>query len=374
MAASINVITWRCIVPKTCFAMTGACTAQEVPNAIWCCDTKGKPVFPSQRLSSRRRRTVIPRREYTVVPSLIPPCAQKPFSLQQGLIFIGNSAEKLLEGAKPYHIQYGPPPSRPAGPRSRSSSTSSSSRDQERLTLLESLYDGEISQAYRRHLTRAPPLSAMADDLGRRHDRVRDRRFDSGLPNWPEIMDVNLSSDHEADRSGGLASTGYLDNCDWPSLEPLPANATEVTRAPTPPPFTVDAESDDGASDGDDRDEFGGLHNNLPPPPIWADRTERVADRMRSVSRSHRAPLTDYQSDNNSSDDEMRWTTALLEEPPRPSSLFARPPRRSTPGRIEPPSPIVGQPKEGETLLTPNGKFFMSKHRSRISVKFDPPM
>src|SRR5215469_16400304 len=260
---------------------------------------------------------------------MTPTYAQKSFSLQQGLIFVGNSVEKLLEGAKPYHIQYSSRPSRSAGPRSRSSSRSSSSRDHERLTLFESLHDDEISQAYRRHLTRAQPLSAMIDDLDRRHDGVRDRRSDSGLPNWREIieyMDVNPSSDHEAERSGGPASNSYLDNCDWPPPEATPANATELTRAPTPPPFTVDAESDDGISDIDDRDEFGGFHGNLPPPPIWADRTERTAERIHSLSRTRRALLgTDYPSDNNSSDDETRWASALLEEPPRPSSLFARP-------------------------------------------------
>lgn len=299
------------------------------------------------------------------------------FSLQQGLIFVGNSAEKLLEGAKPYHIQHTPRTSRSIGRRSRSSSRSSSSRDHERLTLLESLHDDDISQAYRRHLTRAQPLSTLADDFDRRHDGLRDRRSDSGLLNWREIMeymDINLSSDHEAERSGGPASTSYLDNCDWPPLEPAPANPTEFARAPTPPPFTVDAESDDGASDIDDRDEFGGLHDNLPPPPIWADRTERVAERIRSLSRSRRALLADYPSDNNSSDDETRWASAQLEELPRPSSLFARPQRRSTPGRIESPPQIVVQPKEGEKPLTPNGKFFMAKHRSKISVKFDPPV
>ena len=357
--------------------MTGVCTVQEVPSVIWCYDIKGKPVSPSQRLLSRRRRTAILRREYLAVLSWLQCVLNTSFSLQQGLIFVGNSAEQLLEGAKPYHIQYSPRPSRSAGPRSRSSSRSSSPRDHERLTLLESLHDHEISQAYRRHLTRAQPLSAFTDDLDRRHDGIRDRRSDSGYPNWREIMeymDINLSSDHEAERSGGPASTSYLDNCDWLPLEPAPADATEFARAPTPPPFTVDAESEDGASDGDDRDEFGGLHDNLPPPPIWADRTERIAERIRSLSRSRRAMFTDYPSDINSSDDETRWTSALLEEPPRPSSLFARPQRRSTPGRIEPPPPIVGQAKEGETLLTPNGKFFMAKHRSKISVKFDPPV
>lgn len=191
-----------------------------------------------------------------------------------------------------------------------------------------------------------------------------------------EYMDLNMTPDREADRDDPANDEA----CDY---EELP-NDNGITRAPTPPPFTVTIDSDDD-SDG----EIAGsddIHDNLPPPPAlpWEARARR------DDSRTRRPLLTDYTD--NSSDDETRWASAILDEPPpplRPPSAFrslprearVRPNRRSSPGRIAPPPPppplrgsVVGEPKEGETMLMPNARFFISKHRSRIHVKFDPPV
>lgn len=168
-----------------------------------------------------------------------------------------------------------------------------------------------------------------------------------------------------------------------------PTSDNGITRAPTPPPFTVTAVDTDDESDS----EIAGsddIHDNLPPPPTlpWEARPSPRAAR-RDDSRARRPLLTDYMDA--SSDDETRWASAILDEPPpplRPPSAFralpretrVRPNRRSSPGRIAPPPPpplrgsVVGEPKEGETMLTPNAKFFISRHQSRIHVKFDPPV
>jgi len=281
------------------------------------------------------------------------------------LIFVGYSAESLIDGAKPYRIQYRDEGlSRPRPPRS-GSTTPSVPIERGGLTLLESLNDDRISQAsqtYRPRLSRALPLANMVDSYDR-------RRTDSDWSSMREVMqymDMRIASDQEPDVSG-VPSNGE-EVCDWPALEPEPG----ITRAPTPPPFTITAESED-ESDGEIGE--GTFNDNLPPPPPppWDSTINR-----RSDSRGRRPLLADFAD--NSSDDEARWTSPLLDEPPRPpSSFFARPLRRSTPGRIEPlpatlRGSVVGEPKAGETLLVPNAKFFIGKHRSRIHIKFDPPV
>jgi hypothetical protein len=179
--------------------------------------------------------------------------------------------------------------------------------------------------------------------------------------------------------------------CDWPTMQPLPINHTGFTRAPTPPPFTVTAETENEESDDDEigADAFG-IHDNLPPPPPWLQWEARPP-----VTSSHRNRRSDgwnrhrlYPDDaESSSEDETRWHPGLPDElrlhrPPVPySRVLSRPARRSTPGRIEPPPPppplrgsVVGDAKEGEKLLAPNAKFFIGRQKSCINVTFDTPV
>lgn len=289
--------------------------------------------------------------------------ANNDHSLQQGLIFIGYDADELIKGAEPYRIQYQDvSPPRPRLP-SRSP-TPSSSRDRESLTLLESLNDVDIS----RRLIRARPLGT-----GRRSH---------GLPSMREMMeylDLPLSSERDLDVPRRPDDDNGDEACDWPALDPEQSNTGNngVTRAPTPPPFTVTAVTED-ESDGEIGDDSYGIHDNLPPPPPlpWDD-IRRIPE-GRSIRRPLLADYTD-----NSSDDETRWASALLDEPPPrrstrpPATLFARPVRRSTPGRIEPPPPppvrgsVVNEAKDEENILAPHAKFFIGRQKSRISIIFD---
>ncbi|GME46549.1 Regulator of chromosome condensation RCC1 [Neofusicoccum parvum] len=194
---------------------------------------------------------------------------------------------------------------------SRASSTSSSSsRRPERISLLESLHDPEV-------------LAGMA----RRHD-LRDR------------LDQQIREDREAS-----------DNCDYSETNDRPSIISPT--APTPPPplqgLHVTQEEDDESSESEP---------DQPSASIMADRLRRDS-RWRPGSEDRE---DDYE-------DEMRTASHLLWDR-RTGPGIIRSARRSTPSKIEPEESAV---VDGD-VLAPHARFFMQKNKSKITIRFDPPV
>jgi hypothetical protein len=206
------------------------------------------------------------------------------------------SSDKLSSSTSTYHIQYDPPPHT----RSTTPSTASLAQERERIPLIEALHDPVIWEA-----SRQLPYPG---------------RIPRSRPTFSNLRAVLLDEDNA---SSTQQSNTYLDNCDYP---PEPSSeGTEVTTAPTPPPFTVTWE--------DDEDEEGRDHSS-------------------------------------SSDDDADEALARLYYLEGYGSV-RRPARRSSPGRIE-----LRQTPEAtpEQVLQPHARFFIGKHRNTIRIKFDPPV
>jgi hypothetical protein len=210
------------------------------------------------------------------------------------------SLEKLNTGTSTYQIQYDPPP------RTRSSTpstTASLAQDRDRLPLLDALHDPIIWEASRRL-----PYPGSASN----------NRTPRSRPTFSNLRAVLLDEDNASTQQ----SNTYLDHCEYPIESG--STGTELTTAPTPPPFTVTWETDD-----DDE----GHHSS-------------------------------------SSDEDADETLARLYYLEGYGSV-RRPARRSSPGRIE-----LRQTPEAapEQVLQPQARFFIGKHRHKITIKFDPPV
>ncbi|KAL1628570.1 hypothetical protein SLS56_005802 [Neofusicoccum ribis] len=249
-------------------------------------------------------------------------------SVQEGMIFLAMDSEYLVNGTAPYQIDYGATSSAS----SRASSTSSSSsRRPERISLLESLHDPEV-------------LAGMA----RRHD-LRDR------------LDQQIREDREARFARLLRMRRRLesrqnrdtnsDNCDYSETNDRPSIISPT--APTPPPplqgLHVTQEEDDESSESEP---------DQPSASIMADRLRRDS-RWRPGSEDRE---DDYE-------DEMRTASHLLWDR-RTGPGIIRSARRSTPSKIEPEESAV---VDGD-VLAPHARFFMQKNKSKITIRFDPPV
>ncbi|QDS70075.1 hypothetical protein FKW77_004715 [Venturia effusa] len=247
--------------------------------------------------------------------------------LQQGLVFVGMTPESLVKGSAAYHIRY-----EDSSSETRSPSPSSGS---ESIPLVEALHDRAVWDAhrerswYRDHdpdASGAHPATGQADNL-RRADHFR---------RYPRRSSVRELT-HSRWLTRGEETTqnaSNLDNCDWPPLEPVSSN--NLTRAPTPPPFTVIAESDDGSDDASVRTGY------LPPMVLRDDGSDEYRDTIRGLQYG-----------------------------------IPRPARRTSPGQIEPrsnPGTEGDNENDGRNVLRPSASFFMGEQRSRITIKFEPPV
>jgi hypothetical protein len=287
-------------------------------------------------------------------------------SIQQGLIFVGMSAEDLTKGTQNYSIQY---PDSPA-PFSRSptpQTTSAPTRSDGRLSLLEAVNDDQIWQASRsRYEAYEPPAllplppqlnPAGEADVWRRWARAQ--RQHELTP--PRHIAQLLREEEEGYRQRILAtsSNAYLDNCDWPPLQDAngATAGSGLTRAPTPPSFSATAvmESSD--------DEGARSHRHR-------ERTEREASYGQFGSPF--VPPVELNSETENTDvdgasDNSHARRAFgLRNPRRP-----RPMRRSTPGEVVE-SAEDGYGREG--VMEPSAKFFMPESECKITVRFDPPV
>ncbi|KAL1642025.1 hypothetical protein SLS58_005613 [Diplodia intermedia] len=245
--------------------------------------------------------------------------------VQEGMIFLAMDTESLLAGTAPYQIDYGASSSAS----SRASSTSSSSsRRPERISLLESLHDPEV-------------LAGMA----RRHD-FRDRS-EQQTPEEREARFARLLRMRRRLESRQHRDT-TSDNCDYSESTDRPAIISP--SAPTPPPalqgLHVTQEEDDQSSESEP---------DQPSASIMADRLRRDS-RWRAESEED-----DYE-------DEMRNVNHLWDRRTGPGII--RSARRNTPSKIEPEETAV---VDGD-VLAPHARFFMQKSKSKITIRFDPPV
>lgn len=257
------------------------------------------------------------------------------------------SANELLAGAAAYNLQY-----TPRSPLVSSVLSSPGGLD-EQLSLREAMEDPLVWE----HSHQGP-----AEDMADRIEmlRLRSERLNAESAN----LISSLRSDAERRRilrqmvENETQDEGDLDNCDH-APEDSYSGAARVS-APTPPPFTVTANSEDEESDSNEE---------LPNAAILADRLRRES-RWRPDSDAEddaitpplgplrRAPALDYSTYN-----EWRERRQRYLDPIRAS-------------RIDVPSRLEFSHSDHDTsgLIAPHARFFIAKNKNKITIKFHTAM
>ncbi|KAF1957370.1 hypothetical protein CC80DRAFT_491497 [Byssothecium circinans] len=251
--------------------------------------------------------------------------------VQEGLIFVSMSADDLVSGTSAYKIDY--------ASRSPTTSPSPSPSDEQILSLREAIEDPEIWEQSRR---------GMEEQIERLRLRTRQLRTE-----LTPLLDRSRSGQS---RTNGNESNDVLpENCPYYIDDDDPAAAG--VSAPTPPPFAITTEDDQ--EDSDD-------NATMPSPAIMADRLRRES-RWRSESdeeegndASARVPLLRRARalDSWENFNERRWRSQRSVDPIRATRLRA-------PSRI-------GQDTDGEGLVEPHARFFIARHKNKITIKFHP--
>ncbi|KIW00707.1 uncharacterized protein PV09_07693 [Verruconis gallopava] len=333
--------------------------------------------------------------------------------IQQGLVFVGMSAEKLATSTASYSIYYPDDTSSPAtqGRVTRSPTPSAAMsfrsnqhmqnpgapppaaaplpppRDSDRLSLLEAVNDDQIWQASRSRYNLAEPPYILPPP--RPSMRAQYLHAPSGLSMG---ADGRLVPEEEGDEERERATTmgnEWPDNCDWP-LPPMHGGANEepgeaadegITRAPTPPQptFTVTTvmeSSQSSAASSEDESEQA---------------QRRRAARESSYGLPYALPsllhLNPTQDEDTASDTDPDFTLegaedahmglnyrhrSMREMYRRRHGPFARPIRRSSPGRIA--RINMGEVDGNDECIEPNARFFMPEGDCRITIRFTPPI
>ncbi|KAF2490566.1 hypothetical protein BU16DRAFT_432512, partial [Lophium mytilinum] len=251
--------------------------------------------------------------------------------IQEGMIFVSMESDELLSGTAGYQIDY----NNKSG--LHSSNSSASSQDEEEISLAESLTDPAVWAASR--LGRAEALDQERDYVEMQHQRLRWQRSRRRLHD--ELMHEEPRPPTRHD-SPSNATINMADNCDWPVADSTHSSAG--VSAPTPPPFTVTTESD-GDSSEDEQPSAAVLRDRLHRDSQWRVDTDDEEDAARAAFWEPR---------------DGRFG----------SSGYLRATRRSTPSRIEP----KDASPEADGLIPPHARFFIAKHKNKITVKFDPPV
>ena len=185
--------------------------------------------------------------------------------------------------------------------------------------------------------------------------RLRSRRLRTELTPRLDRIHPRLSPTYANESSDIL-----LENCPYHIDEDEPTAAG--VSAPTPPPFVITTEDDQEESDE---------NTMMPSPAIMADRLRRES-RWRSESDDEeenggtsRVPLLRRARvfDPWESTSERRWRSHRSIDPIRATRLRA-------PSRIEP----VEEKINGEGLIEPHARFFIARHKNKITIKFHPAM
>ena len=263
------------------------------------------------------------------------------------------SAEKLTAATSTYSIQY----SDTVSHATRTRSPTPQARSDERLSLLEAVNDDQIWQASRsRYDLSEPPILPVPRPLSMHH-----RPSEAALRAWwntPRGSHAagrySNTQDEERERHREpTPGNTFLDNCDWPPLQDPNAAMSSITRAPTPPPFTVTTTME--SSDDEARSRRG--HE----------------DRENSYGPYGLPPFLprdsiDSDTDGDASETSIRHRILRLQN----SLRRPRPVRRSTPGEIGRETTVDDD--EEDEVLEPNSRFFMPENECKITLHFDPPV
>jgi hypothetical protein len=253
------------------------------------------------------------------------------FSVQEGLVFVAMTSDDILTGTASYKIEYDSP-SPPASPRL----SSPSSDDDQLLSLQEAIGDPYVWE----NTTQGRQQSI--------EDRIRNRRHQMEHALYANRIRRREEREHDAAEDDMVG-----DVCE--DLEEDEDAAAAGISAPTPPPYTVTTESEE-ESDGEDE---------LPSEAVLADRLRRESrmsadgDEYGDAIRPRRYLLDGWATSNRDARDAWRRE--------RMGPIRAR--RRETPSRIEP-----KEGAESEARIEPHAKFFIAKHKSKITIKFHPHM
>lgn len=266
--------------------------------------------------------------------------------VQEGLVFVAMSPEKLLSGTAAYEIEYSshesnvsPPSPTPSLPRAE---------EEELISFQEAMLDESVWERSRQALAERVSSMRLRAHRPRTMDQPRNRR------------DEHSSVDDEDD---------VVNECPY-HIEEGDPDAAGIS-APTPPPFTTTMESEPEDSEESEA---------LPSAAIMADRLRRES-RYRSEGE-----------DDDDREDFIQHPLAALRraEPlgsPRLRSFHEqaqrwramqnntnidpiRATRLRTPSRIEPKHNRI----ESEDLIQPHARFFIARHKNKITIKFHPAM
>ncbi|KAF2199279.1 hypothetical protein GQ43DRAFT_399109 [Delitschia confertaspora ATCC 74209] len=261
--------------------------------------------------------------------------------VQEGMVFVSMSGEELLLGTAGYKIEYGSP---------RESEEPDSSLDfaafeDEPIPLTEAINDEYIwnnSRRGRQGMSNDELNRLAMANIRRLLDARREQEADD------ERVRLARRSQTRVDQSSS-ASTNIPENCDWGESF---ATAAGVS-APTPPPFTVTTESDDGSDDDQEQPSAAVM-----------------ADLLRRESRWR----TD--SEEEEDDDDLAPAFGLMGTRWPPEGIRRRIPLNYSDYlraiRLPGPSRIAPGAAHSEGLITPHARFFIAKHKNKITINFHP--
>ncbi|KAF2446114.1 hypothetical protein P171DRAFT_442551 [Karstenula rhodostoma CBS 690.94] len=260
--------------------------------------------------------------------------------VQEGLVFVAMSPDKLLSGTSAYEIEYythdsnvSPPSPSPSLPRGED--------DGEMLSFQEAMQD-----------------EAVWDSLAERMLHSQRPRTTDPARVARDQRDEQLGVDDEED---------VVNECPY-HIEEGDANAAGIS-APTPPPFTTTMESEPEDSEESEA---------LPSAAVMADRLRRES-RYRSEGEDdddrdeliHQPPAILRRAEPLGSprlrslqEQAQRWRT--LQHVHNIDPIRAT--RLRTPSRIE---PKLSRP-ESENIIQPHARFFIARHKNKITIKFHP--
>ncbi|KAL5451400.1 hypothetical protein PMIN07_008602 [Paraphaeosphaeria minitans] len=271
--------------------------------------------------------------------------------VQEGLVFVAMSPDKLLSGTAAYEIEYHPHADdvSPPSPTHDFRFGLADEDDGELISFQEAMQDEAVWERSRQ------AVFEMASRQARTEERT---------------AGPARAARSQRDEQLGVSDGGDLANeCPY-HIEEGDANAAGIS-APTPPPFTTTMESE--AEDSEESEE-------LPSAAVMADRLRRES-RYRSEGE-----------DDDDGEDFIHQPPAILRraEPlgsPRLRALREqaqrwrdlqhthnldpiRATRLRTPSRIEPKQSRA----ESANIIQPHARFFIARHKNTITIKFHPAM
>lgn len=256
--------------------------------------------------------------------------------IQEGLVFVAMSAENLLSGTAGYDLQYS----------SRSpimSPTPSSSMDNEQLSLREAIEDPHIWQHSRQ---------GAQEEMEERIENLRLRANRRSRQTWD-------SSRSSRRRRQQIDDFLHGEHCDYTADD----SHSGVIRlsAPTPPPFTVIAETDE-EEESDSQEEMPSaavMADLMRRESLWrgADSDEDDEETAPRFGRLRRARPLDFSAYND-------WHPGQRGQ--HQESIRAS--LRGAPSRIETSEALP----QAANLLPPHARFFIAKNKSTLTIKFHP--